>query len=155
MDTEAYEVETPSSLTSEGPPSFPSQGAGGDDTIPPLSYEQLLAIAGPVSMNNYEVVPSSGLALSQSGSGGVGSSHSHPSGAIQNTLEAITAQVSGSSGVPVEIGATGSRSKASVSIINESVITLLLKLHAKYSGKSDSYTPLKQRSGMSVTPEYR
>ena len=39
------------------------------------------------------------------------------------------------------------RSPASNSTtINESIITLLLKLHSKLSGKPDSYSPISQRS---------
>ena len=40
-------------------------------------------------------------------------------------------------------------------VVNESMISLLLRLHSKYMGRLDSYTPLSQRTGMSVTPEYR
>ena len=38
--------------------------------------------------------------------------------------------------------------------INESIITLLLRLHSKYSGRSDSYVPKYQRHGVSVTEDY-
>ena len=39
--------------------------------------------------------------------------------------------------------------------INESMISLLLRLHAKYSEKPDSYIPIDKRSGMSVEKDYR
>lgn len=48
-----------------------------------------------------------------------------------------------------------STKKNAVINVNESIITLLLKLHSKYSGKKDSYVPIFQRKGFSVEKEYR
>jgi len=42
-----------------------------------------------------------------------------------------------------------------VTIINESIISLLLRLHAKYSGRFDSYVPLDKRTGESAKDDYR
>ena len=38
--------------------------------------------------------------------------------------------------------------------VNESIVTLLLRLHSKYSGRPDSYVPKYQRHGVSVTEDY-
>ena len=38
--------------------------------------------------------------------------------------------------------------------VNESIVTLLLRLHSKYSGRPDSYIPKYQRHGVSVTEDY-
>eukprot|EP00095_Tigriopus_kingsejongensis_P006031 maker-scaffold889_size84747-snap-gene-0.19 protein:Tk06031 transcript:maker-scaffold889_size84747-snap-gene-0.19-mRNA-1 annotation:"e3 ubiquitin-protein ligase ubr3" len=45
--------------------------------------------------------------------------------------------------------------KSGVTIVNESIITLLLKLHSEYSGKPDSFAPCEKRTGPSTTKEYR
>ncbi len=45
--------------------------------------------------------------------------------------------------------------KNAVINVNESIISLLLKLHSKYSGRRDSYVPIFQRKGMSAEKEYR
>lgn len=50
---------------------------------------------------------------------------------------------------------TRPKNRGKVTLLNESIITLLLKLHSKYSGKPDSYVALGKRSGPSVTKEYR
>ncbi len=38
--------------------------------------------------------------------------------------------------------------------VNESIVTLLLKLHSKYSGRPDSYVPKRDRTGVSVSSDY-
>ena len=38
--------------------------------------------------------------------------------------------------------------------VNESIVTLLLRLHSKYSGRPDSYIPKYQRHGVSITEDY-
>ena len=43
---------------------------------------------------------------------------------------------------------------ATCTIVNESIISLMLRLHSKYSAKPDSYAPPSSRSGLSVTEEY-
>ncbi len=50
---------------------------------------------------------------------------------------------------------SSSSTSATVTIVNESMISLLLKLHSKYSNRFDSYVPLDQRSGATVSREYR
>ena len=46
--------------------------------------------------------------------------------------------------------------RGKVTMLNESMITLLLQLHSKYSGRPDSYTPCDKRTdGVSTTKEYR
>ena len=47
-----------------------------------------------------------------------------------------------------------SESKRAVINVNESIVTLLLRLHSKYSGRSDSYVSKYQRHGVSVTEDY-
>ena len=39
--------------------------------------------------------------------------------------------------------------------VNESIITLLLQLHSKYSGRGDSYVPIQERRDHTSTKEYR
>ena len=38
--------------------------------------------------------------------------------------------------------------------VNESIVTLLLRLHSKYSGRPDSYIPKQHRSGISTGEDY-
>ena len=47
-----------------------------------------------------------------------------------------------------------SESKRAVINVNESIVTLLLRLHSKYSGRPDSYIPKYQRHGVSITEDY-
>ena len=47
-----------------------------------------------------------------------------------------------------------SESKRAVINVNESIVTLLLRLHSKYSGRPDSYVPKYSRYGVSVTEDY-
>ena len=48
-----------------------------------------------------------------------------------------------------------SSKKNAVINVNESIISLMLKLHSKYSGRRDSYVPIFQRKGFSTEKEYR
>lgn len=66
-------------------------------------------------------------------------------------------RVNSSTVAPSSPTASSPRSKAngSMTIINESIISLMLQLHSKYSGKNDSYVPGSKRKGISVTKEYR
>jgi hypothetical protein len=50
--------------------------------------------------------------------------------------------------------AAAAEDAASCNIIGESIVSLMLQLHSKYSGKPDSYLPPASRQGISVTPEY-
>ena len=85
--TEAYQVETPSSLTMEEPPTFPSSNnhaphpmegvSSSSQATPSLGYDKRLAITGP----NFQLVTrnqDTSLVQSQ----GVASGE-HPSGGIQ------------------------------------------------------------------------
>ena len=45
--------------------------------------------------------------------------------------------------------------KNSIINVNESIISLMLKLHSKYSNRKDSYVPIFQRKGLSTDQEYR
>ena len=47
-----------------------------------------------------------------------------------------------------------SESKQDEINVNENIVTLLLRLHSKYSESSDSYVPKYQRHGISVTEDY-
>jgi hypothetical protein len=45
--------------------------------------------------------------------------------------------------------------KNSIINVNESIISLMLKLHSKYSNRKDSYVPIFQRRGFSAEADYR
>ena len=47
-----------------------------------------------------------------------------------------------------------SESKRAVINVNESIVSLLLRLHSKYSGRPDSYVPKQHRYGVSATEDY-
>ena len=136
-----YNVETPTSVVKDGPAS------------PPAFREASLAITGPM------VSPGSSGALMALGPGTVdtvtslvcpqgGPSHIPPFPSSGGEIVPMLETSNGGSLPTPELG--GSEQPAittprSVVNINDSIISLLVKLHSKLSGRPDSYSPLVER----------
>ena len=105
---------------------------------PSLPYYQPLAITGPSNPTTAvaeEAMDHEGALMAFVGGGGESSSKSVPYGSGKSLKRPPT--------------------KRGVIAIDESTVTLLLQLHSRYSGRADSYVPLADRTGYTVTDEYR
>ena len=180
-DDEGYQVQTPSSITMEEGATSSGASAGGSDSgnstsatgsAPhlALSYSQRLAIAGPPGQSaegaklQALVAANSRLtALTRSMSQPAGSSSDPrqlpPSAATASGLQpsfsedgAARAAVTTDAATP---GSSADADPAACTIVNESIISLMLQLHSKYACRPDSYAPPASRKGVSVTEEYR
>ena len=162
-----------STIVGEGPP----------ETRRSIPYNQPLAITGPPYTGSMEIVPAnstSGVPGSSRNAAHTsitnrsappqtndpemarliaeytrGQAQLHRSGpSSSGTSAAITCACTQPCSVHLCDGERVKKERGVVNV-NESIITLLLKLHSKYSRRPDSYIPIAERSGFSVTEEYR
>ena len=134
-----YEVQTPTSVVKDGPGSSPPFGEPSHIlpaiTMSPASNSTTLMALGPSALepvNSLVNCPPAPAYFPPSG------------GEMVPMLE--PGSTSGTNPeLPSARAAITSPTQRSVVNINESIISLLLKLHSKLSGKPDSYSPLTER----------
>merc|ERR1719507_2362863 len=134
-----YEVQTPTSVVKDGPGSSPPFGEPSHIlpaiTMSPASNSTTLMALGPSALEPINSLVNSPPAPAYlPPSGGELVAMLEPGGPSVPTPE-----------LPSARAAITSPTQRSVVNINESIITLLLKLHSKLSGKPDSYSPLSER----------
>ena len=154
-----------------------SENAGVTDDGPPetrrsIPYNQPLAITGPPYTGSMEIVPANNTSNSNTSSRNMinhpVTNRSAPPPTNDPEMARLIAEYqrgqaqlfaagASTSGASAAIGVDGASNKKERGVINvnESIISILLKLHSKYSRRPDSYVPLPERSGFSVSPEYR
>ena len=159
----AVTISENSGVTDDGPP----------ETRRSIPYNQPLAITGPPYTGSMEIVPANNITNSNTSSRNLinhpVTNRSAPPPTNdpemarliaeyqrgQAQLFASGASTSGTSAAINMSDSAASKKEREVINVNESLISILLKLHSKYSRRPDSYVPLPERSGFSVTPEYR
>ena len=166
MNTEnavAVTISENSGVTDDGPP----------ETRRSIPYNQPLAITGPPYTGSMEIVPANNTSNSNTSSRNINHPVTNRSAPPQTNdpemarliaeyqrgqAQLFAAGAPSSSGPSAAINMSdgvANKKERGVIVINESLISILLKLHSKYSRRPDSYVPLPERSGFSVTPEYR
>ena len=160
----AVTISENSGVTDDGPP----------ETRRSIPYNQPLAITGPPYTGSMEIVPANSASTSNTSSRNLinhpVTNRSAPPPTNdpemarliaeyqrgQAQLFAQGASSTGTSSAAINMSDSAANKKErGVIVVNESIISILLKLHSKYSRRPDSYVPLPERSGFSVTPEYR
>lgn len=142
--TSSFQIEALTSVVINSTPavaaSTSSQGG--------ISYTAPLAITGPVYTGGGEIVPSSASDLVPMTRRQQQRQRGQDLGQDDLGIEASTA-------VPTDQDSEDrAEPKRAVINVNESIVSLMLRLHAKYSGKQDSYMPKSERSGVSTSAEY-
>ena len=150
------------STSNEGPP----------ETRRSIPYNQPLAITGPPYTGSMEIVPATSVSVSASTSRNAGShtvsNRSAPPQTNDPEMARLIAEYTRGQAQLYAAGSTSSnastihlsdseqsKKERGVITVNESIISLLLKLHSKYSRRPDSYIPISERTGFSTKEEYR
>lgn len=153
-DTNAYQVET-----------VEEDGVDYDALREPIAYNAPLAITGPAYTGPRDVVPADGevqrfMSFAETSVVGIELVPTRRRQHQTSQSELLPGSSDGSGqlgleGQPSSDSDDGQLPKRAVINVNESIVTLMLRLHSKYSGRPDSYVPLSERKGFSTTLEYR
>ena len=180
----AVTISNSSNVTEEGDNTRSTiLGEGAPETRRSIPYNQPLAITGPPYTGTMEIVPANNASGSTATSHNVTNHSINNRSAPPHTNDPEMARLiaeytrgqaqlyatgTTSSGTSAAIAcacsqpcrvhlpdATRSKKERDVIVVNESIISLLLKLHSNYTRRPDSYVPISERTGFSVTEEYR